>query len=246
MSSETDDWEDYFYGSLPAGYLIVRSYSWLLEWYLGSDFFHDPGQDTIYALPQRGWSAENVSKQYAGTDRLALSVELNGAYGDDEEPAALDALWEFDTGEPPPRGLLATKYSFRESGHMGRSKGDFLFNLADAQSIFSMLQRPERWEIIWAARTDMDAPEPEGAALLGYEPAYFYPDHFSAIADCMCFPRWHGCDPEGTLFRDYFERLNRHALFDTAREAQEYLDFYLSLDWTEHAGGYHIAKVMAV
>ena len=61
----------------------------------------------------------------------------------------------------------------------------------------------------------------------------------------MCFPRWHGCDPEGTLFLPFFERLNENALFDTADDATEFLDFYRSHDWTE-SGDYFIADVWSV
>src|SRR5512138_2769353 len=114
MSSQSEELEAYIYGSFPAGFLVARRYSWLLEWYRGSEFYREPKQDTIYALPQRVAGPESISKQYAGTDRLALSLELNGAYADAEEPVALDALWEFDTGEPPPRKELSHKYWFQE------------------------------------------------------------------------------------------------------------------------------------
>jgi hypothetical protein len=59
-----------------------------------------------------------------------------------------------------------------------------------------------------------------------------------------CFPRWHGTDPEGVLFREHFERLNRHGLFESAQEASAFLAFYLSFDWTE-TGEYEIAEVWA-
>ena len=58
----------------------------------------------------------------------------------------------------------------------------------------------------------------------------------------MCFPKWHGTDNEGTLFAVYYEHLNEHALFNSREEAQEFLDFYRSFDWTE-TGDYVIAEI---
>jgi len=69
-------------------------------------------------------------------------------------------------------------------------------------------------------------------------------DHFSASCDCLCFPRWHGTDPEGLLFREHFSRLNRDGLFRSAQEARAFLRYYLSFDWTE-TGEYEIAEVWA-
>ena len=60
----------------------------------------------------------------------------------------------------------------------------------------------------------------------------------------MCFPTWHGPDQDGTLFLEYFSRLNEYGLFPSADLAKEFLEFYLSFDWTE-TGDYLIAKIMA-
>ena len=58
----------------------------------------------------------------------------------------------------------------------------------------------------------------------------------------MLFPRWHGSDPEGTLFRDHFEKLNSFGLFYNRNDAREFLKYYLSFDWTE-TGEYYITEV---
>ena len=58
----------------------------------------------------------------------------------------------------------------------------------------------------------------------------------------MCFPRWHGTDPEGALFLSYFQRLNAKGLFDEPDVASAFLSFYLSFEWTEK-GDYYIAEV---
>ena len=81
--------------------------------------------------------------------------------------------------------------------------------------------------------------------MLGYDPTWFIGDHFSAIADCMCFPLWHGTDEAGTLFKTYHDRLNGNALYDNAEDALEFLNYYRSFDWTE-TGEYVIAEVRTV
>ena len=80
---------------------------------------------------------------------------------------------------------------------------------------------------------------------MGYEPAMFGGDWFSALSDCMCFPIWHGTDKEGELFMKYHDNLNQYALFDTPEMAGEFLDYYLSFDWTER-GSYVIFEVRLV
>ena len=77
---------------------------------------------------------------------------------------------------------------------------------------------------------------------LGFEPTWFVGDCFSAVCDCMCFPKWHGTDKEGVLFVEHYERLNQHALFNSRNEAQAFLDFYRSFDWKE-TGNYVIAEI---
>ncbi|MGH7280799.1 MAG: hypothetical protein ACRELY_04695, partial [Polyangiaceae bacterium] len=102
----------------------------------------------------------------------------------------------------------------------------------------------EDYEIVWARIVDRADAPPSNFERLGFEPTYFMGDHFSAICDCMCFPRWHGTDPEGKLFRSHFDRLNTNGLFDDARTASEFLAYYLTIDWTER-GEYEIAEVWA-
>ena len=58
----------------------------------------------------------------------------------------------------------------------------------------------------------------------------------------MLIPRWDGTDREGTLFKEYLDKLNRYGLFETYDIAKAFLDFYLSFDWTE-TGEYEIAEV---
>ena len=70
-------------------------------------------------------------------------------------------------------------------------------------------------------------------------------DHFSAVMDSMCFPRWHGPDPERNLLSRFHERLNVSGLFPSAADAREFLTFYRSQPWAE-TGKYVIAEVREV
>jgi hypothetical protein len=103
---------------------------------------------------------------------------------------------------------------------------------ADADEIRARLGEAERDdEVVWARRVATAAPPP-GYGSAGYEPSYVTGDHFSASCDCMPFPRWHGTDEAGDLFRTHVRRLNRAGLFGTPEHAEEFLRYYLSFDWT--------------
>ena len=58
----------------------------------------------------------------------------------------------------------------------------------------------------------------------------------------MLIPRWHGTDEEGTLFLKYFKQLNSFGLFNSIENAKEFLEYYLSFDWTER-GEFYITEV---
>ncbi len=114
-----------------------------------------------------------------------------------------------------------------------RAQDGFILSLADAHRVYSLLRNPERWGIIWAGNSDAIADRTGVGTTIGFEPTWFTGDHFSALSDCMCFPRWHGTDREGKLFADYYELLNEHALFNLCDETQQFLEFYFSFDWRE-------------
>jgi hypothetical protein len=59
----------------------------------------------------------------------------------------------------------------------------------------------------------------------------------------MLFPRWHGTDEEGELFIKYFNQLNSFGLFNSIETAEEFLQYYLSFDWTER-DDYYIVEVL--
>jgi len=183
--------------------------------------------ELIYSIPQQGLSPGEVRKKYRGIDRMSLIAWPAREFPDEtwmgrEEPEACQA---FDD-------LVASN----------RAQDEFISSQMDARDVYSLLRNPERWEIIWAGNSDFVLAKTGVGATLGFEPTWFVWDHFSAICDCMCFPKWHGTDKEGVLFAKHYDRLNEHALFDSRDEAKEFLEFYLSIDWTE-TGEYVIAEI---
>jgi hypothetical protein len=129
-----------------------------------------------------------------------------------------------------------------ELQEQGLADTSFIARLGDALSVFALLDRQAEWEIIWVGVTSHHAQPPINSEVLGYDVTWFWGDHFSAISDCMFFPRWHGTDLPGTVFTDFFRALNEHGLFQNESIARDYLAFYSSFDWTE-TGPYEIAEV---
>ena len=126
----------------------------------------------------------------------------------------------------------------------GRSGAGFLFDPNDAAEALALL--PDGgYELIWCRTAAGSDQPPVGSVRLGLEASYFVSDHFSPSCDCMLFPRWHGTDEEGTLFLPHFRELNRHGLFDAREAVQAFLDFYLSMDWTE-VGDYYTVEVYSL
>ena len=208
-----------------SGFLIVRPYNWLYQ------RFWRPAEPEqfLYAIPRKGADPNSNEKRYRGISR---------------EP--LQAWYEELRGAPHievPEDFRAAS-ALRRLEDSGLADDDFVFNHSDALDILSKLDQPDSWELIWAGNADAQVVEPANAKLLGFEPTWFYGDHFSAIADSMCFPEWHGPDEDGTLFLDYYSRLNEYALFPSSSLARDFLEFYRSFDWTE-TGDYVIAKVLA-
>jgi hypothetical protein len=134
----------------------------------------------------------------------------------------------------------------RELRRLVLRRKNWLFTWLDDGDVLGWTKEesPDDYEIIWAKIADRPHRPPSTFQRLGFEPTYFTSDHFSAVCDCMCFPRWHGTDREGELFRPYSDRLNANGLFDDASSAAEFLAYYLSVDWTER-GEYEIAEVCA-
>lgn len=195
-----------------AGYLIVKTFPKLYQDYVQRYELSKP----FYALPRIDLGPDDYEIQYHGIDRDVLDAYTNS-----------DNLAEIRMSE-------LEKVNKCEDG--------FLFTQADVNEVMSYIADPKTYEIIWTRIAKSNHKPPNGYISIGFEPSYFIGDHFSASCDCMLIPRWHGTDKEGTLFKDYFDKLNRHGLFETPDIAKSFLDFYLSFDWTE-TGEYEIAEV---
>ena len=207
------------------GFLIVEKYESLYEKYkerynLSSD---------CYAIPRIDRSFKDYRIQYLGIDRDCLTPnDIN------------------------PRNLAEIRLS--EIEDQRRFGHDDIFyteiypvldfidmNLLD--EMYSLLEDDKsKFETIFVKKADISCLIPHRYKSIGFEPSYFYTDHFSASCDCMLIPRWHGTDNEGTLFLKYFNQLNQFGMFPSIDIAKEFVEYYLSFDWTEQ-DDYYITEV---
>ncbi len=204
-------------GEVASGFLVVKRFDALYR-----EFARDPRWEMpIYALPRFGTEPDRLSVRYRGLDRDALRAAGKGR-------AWANAM----LGE------------VRNAELMGEGRDGFLASYEQALDVLGWQdeETPGTYEIVWTQIAHQAAPPPSAFVRLGFEPTYFTGDHFSAVCDCMCFPRWHGTDPQGVLFQAHFAQLNANGLFDEAALAAEFLAYYLSFDWTE-TGEYEIASV---
>lgn len=200
--------------TVTSGFLVLKRFEHLFR-----EFAAKPAFDRrIYALPVFGDDPSNATTRYRGLDRDAI------------QPYARGSLAEIRMAELDPD----------DTG------GGFIGTLEHALDVLQWAEQeaPGVYELAWARVAGGSQAPPAAFERLGFEPSYFTGDHFSASCDSLCFPRWHGTDPEGLLFAEHFERLNRDGLFPSAEEARVFLAYYLSFDWTE-TGEYEIAEVWA-
>jgi hypothetical protein len=199
-----------------AGFLIPKTFARLYGDYKDR---YDLRRD-VYAMPRIDREPAQSRIQYRGLDRDAL-IESEDSDLDAEVQLAL--LW-----------------------HEGRAEDGLIFSRSDLEEVYSLLGPLQSgYEVIWCRVAGRERTPPDGYRSAGFEATYFTGDHFSPSCDCMLFPRWHGTDEEGELFLPYFRQLNAHGLFATPAAAQEFLQYYLSFDWTEQdtGGDYVIAEV---
>ena len=213
-----------------SGFLVVKRFEALYRDFASTGRF----DRAIYALPVGGTGPDRVAVQYRGLDRDAIRPWRDKPWGDKEATSPRIRMAELL------RAMLDDP-AFTFDG-----QEDFLRNERDAHQVLKWAEEeaPGDYEISWARVAGAPDAPPSGYQLLGYEPTYFVSDHFSPLCDCMCFPRWHGTDEEGSLFLDYFERLNPCGLFDDKQAAESFVAHYLSFDWTEQED-YLIAEVWA-
>jgi len=188
-----------------AGFLIVKTFAHLYDDYKERYALrHD-----MYAMPRIDREPAESIVQYRGLDRDALKD-----YDDSEIEAEVRlAMLEIDD----------------------QAVNGIVYSQSDVEAVYASLGPLQfRYEIIWSRIAGSNVLPPDGYSSAGFEPTYFASDHFSASCDCMLFPRCHGTDEEGKLFLPYFIQLNSHGLFVIPEVAQEFLEYYLSFDWTEH------------
>ncbi len=196
-----------------------------------------PDDRAIYSIPWEELSFDAYAKQYRGVCREPLFTwdEKDEEFfrGSDMVIQPVDAeleahlaVGQLDKDNEPDDDIIIKSHE-------------------DAMRVFKLLEAPVEREVIWIRNAESDLAGQTDYPLLGYDPAWFGGDWFSAISDCLCFPIWHGTDTEGKLFKMYHERLNKYALFDTPHGARDFLKYYRSFDWTE-TGDYAIVEVRLV
>ncbi len=222
---------------MASGYLIVTQFDVIYDAALRSGVYDDNPKtsEPIYGIPHRLRPIlREEATRYRGIDREPLSAvsnELAQAIRESGTPCvANDATILFDEIETT----------------TGREDG-WLTEREDVQKVWKALGNDRsKYEVIFGREFDDVASIPEGAEYLGLDTAYFVMDHFSCICDALFIPRWHGTDPEGTLFHNHFVKLNRNGLFNRNEEALEYLRYYLSFDWTERHEAFTAVEVYSV
>jgi hypothetical protein len=197
-----------------AGYLIVKTYERMYREYTGP-------RNTGYSVPRDGVPADAIAKRYRGIARDPLKAWTQEDFRRGF-PIFIDA---------PTEQAACVRMSELEEG--GASVEDFILSRDGADAVFALLTEPHEWELIWACRHGYIGPRPTHSSLLGFEPSWWLGDHFSAIMDSMCFPRWHGHDREGTALAQFYEQLNGNALFDAQAQAVEFVAHYCSQEWAE-------------
>ncbi|MBN2181022.1 MAG: hypothetical protein JW715_03850 [Sedimentisphaerales bacterium] len=225
---------------MTSGYLIVKTFQRMYRKYLelrDKMKYPLPDDKVIYSIPWKEKLSQEYYKQYRGVSRYTL-------FSWDET----DEKYFRGSGmvEEPKDNELEAHFAIGRLEKLNKIYDDLIETYEDAIQIFNLLKAPIEREIIWIREVDSYSKEVPDYILLGYEPAWFGGDWFSAISDCMCFPLWHGTDTEGELFKEYHAKLNQNALFDTPEIAEEFLKYYLSFDWTEHVGDYTIIAIRLV
>ena len=225
---------------MDSGYLIVKTFERVYRDYLELRDMRNyplPNDRVIYSVPLKGMSPKSYSKRYRGVSRDPL-------FPWDERDEEI--FRGSDMVEQPTDTELKAHLAIGELKKQNQPDNEIIIcSHEDAIRVFGLIEPPVEREVIWIRKANCNVAGQQTYPLLGYEPAWWGGDWFSAISDCLCFPMWHGTDTKGVLFKEYYERLNRHALFDTADIAKDFLKFYRSFDWTE-TGEYEIVEVRLV
>lgn len=223
--------------AMASGYLIVTRFEVLYEAALKSGRYDDNPKtaEPIYGIPHGSRHVPpEAFPRYRGIDRDPLAA------------LSLEEARLFTEMAIPSEANDATALLDEIETSTGREDG-WTSSLEDIRRVWQALaDDQQRYEVIFGKEYQDNVPAPQGVEYLGSDAAYFMSGHFSCICDALFIPRWHGTDPEGILFREHFAKLNANGLFDTNREALEYLRYYLSFGWTERDDSFTSIEVYAV
>lgn len=198
--------------ALGAAFLIVRRFDVLYR----SHRHRTPRGIQIYSLPQEGMEPDEVPKKYRGLDREPIrGLSL----------ASLSKILRRNPAAVPVSERTATVAMAQLSVARGVQEGHLLLSIQDARDVYLTLGEPKDWEILWVRLAEATGQAPPQSVRLGFEPSWYPTGYFSALCDCMCFPRWHGTDEAGTLFADYHARLNAYGLFESQCDAVDFIRF---------------------
>ena len=199
----------------PAGFSIVKKYPVVYA----ENLPRFKGVPQAYGHP----FAEKPERLYLGPDREGM-----GAY--------VRNIRRKRTKEENER--LAGLQTFDEEGSC------VITNEGDALFLRGLSLDSDDYEIIHTKVAGSEDGCPDDYRFLGYDICYKVDCEggFSIVGDCMFICRWHGCDEEGTLFLEDYEKLNENGLFDSWDDAYRYMVKYLSQDWSER-GDYAIYEV---
>ena len=121
---------------------------------------------------------------------------------------------------------------------------ELMIDETDANMYLGLFQDGNNHELIWSRISGSTEIIPIGYRFLGYDVSYppYCDGAYSIICDCMFICKWHGCDEEGKLFAEDFEKLNDNGLFPDWQSAYHYMVKCLNEDWTER-GEYGIFEI---
>ncbi len=174
---------------ISAGYLIVKTYDRMYNEYKLPDVFKETAP---YSIPRPDRLLSTITKRYRGIFRDALEAWT-------EEGLRLG----FPNIPTPTEHAACIEMAKLEAA--SKEQNDFIIDKLDARRVFDLIQQRDQWELIWARHADCEIQPPPDSTLLGYEPTWWTGNHFSAVMDTMCFPRWHGFGPTNDLLRSCFK-----------------------------------------
>lgn len=224
--------------TVTSGFLIEKTFARMCREYLAGIKYGCPHllNKGGYSTPRSDVRPEQMPKQYRGVHREPIQ-------------GWTEALRGSGVVEPTNQELAASLF-LDELDVAGKAGDDFIFALDDAKRLLQMIAPPVEREIIWARRMDAADPPPPETVLLGYEPSAFYPPCCnSAVAEGMFFNWWICEREEDAQLKVHHAKLNKWGLFDTATDAEQYLESYLSslpADWDERLYTYYTTEVRAL